>query len=191
MKLLILDRDGVINQDSDAFIKSVEEWLPIPGSIEAMARLTKLGFSIYVATNQSGLGRGLFDKGTLLAMHDRMTNLVEAAGGQIKGIYYCPHHPDDNCDCRKPLPGLLEQISRDASVSVAGAPLVGDSLRDLQAGLAASCQPVLVKTGKGATTLTRLRDTADPLLDALPIFDSLAHFADHLQTGLPLDPGEH
>lgn len=191
MKLLVLDRDGVINQDSDAFIKSVDEWQPIPGSIEAIARLSALGYSIYVATNQSGLGRGLFSEADLQAMHTRMTSLVQEAGGKIEGVYYCPHHPDTGCDCRKPLPGLLKQIAHDTGMPLAGAPMVGDSLRDLQAGDAVSCQPVLVKTGKGQKTLARLRADNDAMLEKLPIFDSLAHFADHLQQGLPLNPGEH
>lgn len=190
MNLLILDRDGVINEDSDAYIKNVGEWIPIPGSIEAIASLSRAGHAIFIATNQSGLGRGLFSLADLTAMHDKLQSLVNDAGGTLGGIYYCPHHPDDQCNCRKPLPGLLEQIATDTGTPLEGAPLIGDSLRDLQAGIAVGCQPILVKTGKGNRTLSKLRSSQDPLLDKLPVFDSLAHYATAVLQGVAITPGE-
>jgi len=174
-KLIILDRDGVINEDSDAYIKTVDEWVPIPGSINAIARLSQAGYTVVVATNQSGIGRGYYDVATLDAMHARMRELVAAQGGEMGGIFYCPHGPDDGCDCRKPLPGLIDQIVTEYG-DVTGAPLIGDSLRDLQAGIARHCQPVLVLTGKGQKTLDKgLPET----LGDVAIFDSLADFVDH------------
>lgn len=180
MALVILDRDGVINEDSDAFIKSQDEWIPLPGSIDAIARLSRGGYTMAVATNQSGLGRGLFGMAELEAMHRRLLQLVIAAGGMIDGIYYCPHRPDEGCTCRKPLPGMLDAIARDLGQPLAGAAVVGDSLRDLEAGLARGCTPYLVRTGKGAATEAKLRASASPLLAGLRIFDSLAECADHL-----------
>ena len=150
MKLIILDRDGVINQDSDAYIKSAEEWHPIPGSIDAIAQLCNAGFSVVVATNQSGLARGLFGLDDLEAIHDKMRRLVEAAGGHIAGIYYCPHLPSAGCTCRKPAPGLLDAIAQDFGTSLAGVAFIGDSLKDLQAGVKRQCQPILLRTGKGS-----------------------------------------
>lgn len=183
MKCLILDRDGVINQDSDAFVKSAAEWLPIAGSIEAIAAFTRAGYRIFVATNQSGLGRGLFDASALLAMHQKMNALVNGAGGRIDGIFYCPHTPDDGCDCRKPLPGLIDQIEHSVGQSLAGSPIVGDSLRDLEAGMARDCLPVLVKTGKGSKTLAKLQADKHPLLDQLTIAESLADYASSVLGG--------
>jgi len=148
MKLIILDRDGVINHDSDDFIKSPEEWRPIPGSLEAIARLTQWGYRVVVATNQSGIGRGLFDMGALNAIHDKMMKAVTQAGGRIDAIFFCPHAPDDGCECRKPKAGLLREIAARYNVSLSGVPCVGDSLRDLQAAVAAGAQPVLVLSGK-------------------------------------------
>ena len=174
-KLIILDRDGVINEDSDAYIKTVDEWVPIPGSIKAIARLSQAGYTVVVATNQSGIGRGYYDAATLDAMHARMRELVAAQGGEMGGIFYCPHGPDDGCDCRKPLPGLIDQIVTEYG-DVTGAPLIGDSLRDLQAGIARHCQPVLVLTGKGQKTLDK---GLPENLGDVAIFDSLADFVDH------------
>jgi D-glycero-D-manno-heptose 1,7-bisphosphate phosphatase len=154
MKLIILDRDGVINEDSDAYIKSPEEWVPVPGSLEAIARLNRAGWTVTVATNQSGVGRGLYDLATLERIHERMKAALAAVGGHIDALYYCPHTPADHCACRKPLPGLLESIARDYGVSLAGVPAIGDSLRDLQAAAAVGAQPILVRTGKGERTLT-------------------------------------
>jgi len=183
MALVILDRDGVINEDSDAFVKSLDEWIPLPGSIDAIARLSRGGFAVAVATNQSGLGRGLFRQADLDAMHQRLDALVTAAGGRLAGIYHCPHKPDDGCDCRKPLPGLLDQLARDLDLPLEDAVMVGDSLRDLEAGLARGCKPILVRTGKGAATEARLRADDSPLLRALVIFDDLSQCADHLLVG--------
>lgn len=154
-KLVILDRDGVINEDSDAYVKSVDEWIPIAGSAEAIARLCKAGYQVAVATNQSGLSRGYFSRTDLDAMHEKMTRVIEEAGGQLAGIFFCPHGPDDGCACRKPLPGLIRQIEDDLSVSADGALMVGDSLRDLQAGQACGCKAALVLTGKGQRTLDK------------------------------------
>jgi D-glycero-D-manno-heptose 1,7-bisphosphate phosphatase len=156
MKLVILDRDGVINRDSDDYIKSASEFDILPGSIEAITHLHKCGFTVVVATNQSGLGRGLFDLDDLEAMHQKLKRTVEAAGGEVSGIFYCPHTPADQCKCRKPLPGLLDAIESEYATSLKGFPLVGDSLRDLQAGAAKGCDPILVKTGKGLKTLEQL-----------------------------------
>ena len=152
MKLVILDRDGVINHDSAAYIKSPEEWKPIPGSLEAIALLNQAGYRVLVATNQSGVGRGLFDMATLNAIHDKMHRALGLVGGRVDGIFYCPHAQDAGCDCRKPKPGLLEEISRRFGVSLEGVPFIGDSLRDLQAATAVGAQPVLVLTGKGKKT---------------------------------------
>lgn len=176
-RLIILDRDGVINEDSDAYIKCPEEWLAIAGSLEAIARLTKAGYRIWVATNQSGIGRGYYDEDTLAAIHDKMHRLVKQAGGQIDGVVYCPHHPDDGCGCRKPRSGLIVQIEEALGRDVQGVALVGDSQRDLECGLDRGCQPVLVRTGKGRRTLEK---GLSPALEAVPVFDSLADYVDAL-----------
>ena len=148
MKLVILDRDGTINQDRDDYVKSADEWEPIPGALEAIARLNHAGWHTVVASNQSGIGRGLFDMATLNAMHLKMHRLLAEHGGRIDAVFFCPHTPDDYCDCRKPLPGLFRQIGERYGVDLSGVPVVGDVLRDLQAGVAAGCQPHLVRTGK-------------------------------------------
>lgn len=178
--LVILDRDGVINEDSDAFIKSVSEWHPIPGSIEAIARLSRAGFIVVVATNQSGLGRGLFSQGDLEAIHGRLNELVTAAGGSLAGIFYCRHRPDEGCKCRKPLPGLIDAIERELGVSAAGAWSIGDSLRDLEAAAAKGCVPVLVLTGKGRRSRDQLVAHADPRLRTARIYNDLAAATDAL-----------
>jgi D-glycero-D-manno-heptose 1,7-bisphosphate phosphatase len=152
MKLVILDRDGTINHDSDQHIKSPAEWKPIKGSLEAIARLTQAGWRVVVATNQSGIGRGLFDMATLNAIHDTMHRAVHQAGGRIDAIFFCPHAGDANCECRKPKPGMLLEIARRMNVQLDGVSMVGDSLRDLQAAAAAGARPVLVLTGKGRKT---------------------------------------
>jgi D-glycero-D-manno-heptose 1,7-bisphosphate phosphatase len=153
---IILDRDGVINYDAVDFIKSVDEWIPLPGSIEAIARLSHAGWRIAVATNQSGLARGLFDLAALHAMHAKMHALVESAGGRIDAVFFCPHAPEERCTCRKPLPGLLTQISAYWNMPLTGIPLVGDRLSDLQAAAAVGARPILVRSGKGAYTETEL-----------------------------------
>ncbi len=152
MKLVILDRDGTINQDSDQYIKSPAEWKPIPGSLEAIARLTQGGWRIVVATNQSGLSRGLFDMSTLNAIHAEMHRAVGQAGGRIDAIFFCPHAADSNCECRKPKPGLLHEIASRFGVELEGVPMVGDSLRDVAAAAAAGAKPWLVLTGNGRKT---------------------------------------
>ena len=153
MKLVILDRDGVINLDSEHYIKSPEEWKPIAGSLEAIARFTQAGFRVVVATNQSGVGRGLFDMATLNAIHDKMHKAVNQLGGRIDAVFFCPHAQDAGCACRKPQPGMLLEIAGRFNVALAGVPAIGDSLRDLQAASAAGARPILVLTGKGQQTL--------------------------------------
>ena len=150
MKLVILDRDGTINADSDEFVKTPEEWTPLPGALEAIARLNHAGWHVVIASNQSGLGRGLFDVASLNAMHTKMHKLLAAQGGRIDAVFYCPHSPDEGCTCRKPLPGLFEQIGERYGVALSDVPAVGDSLRDLQAGALVGCEPHLVLTGKAA-----------------------------------------
>jgi D-glycero-D-manno-heptose 1,7-bisphosphate phosphatase len=152
-KVIVLDRDGVINHDSDQFIKSPDEWRPIPGSLEAVARLNHAGFRVVVATNQSGVGRGLLDIATLNAIHERMHKALAQVGGRIDAIFYCPHTADSQCECRKPKPGMLEEIGRRFNVDMTGIPCVGDSPRDLAAAEAVGAQPMLVLTGKGEKTL--------------------------------------
>jgi len=152
-KLIILDRDGVINYDSDQYIKSPEEWRPIPGSLEAIARLNHAGFRVVVATNQSGLGRGLFDMATMVAINEKLHKALAHVGGRIDAVFYCPHTADSDCDCRKPKPGLLNEIGQRFSVDLTGVPCIGDSLRDLQAAQAVGAQPILVLSGKGEKTL--------------------------------------
>ena len=174
-KILILDRDGVINQDSDAFVKSAAEWIPLPGSIEAIAKLYKAGWILAVATNQSGLARGKFSPLDLDNQHTKMLNLIHQAGGDLHHIAWCPHGPDDGCDCRKPKAGLLDQISQALDLDLTGGFMVGDALRDLQAGQAKGCQAVLVRTGKGMKTLT----TGEGL-EGVMIVDNLAELADYL-----------
>lgn len=149
MKLVILDRDGTINADSDEYIKSPEEWRPLPGALEAIARLNHAGWHVVIASNQSGLGRGLFDVASLNAMHAKMHKLLSAHGGRIDAVFYCPHAPDEGCRCRKPEPGLFEQIAERFGVDLKDVPVVGDGVRDLQGGAAAGCEPHLVLTGKG------------------------------------------
>lgn len=172
--LLILDRDGVINLDSDDYIKTLDEWIPIPSSIEAIARLSQAGWTVAVATNQSGIARGYYDLAVLEAMHARLRELVAEQGGEVGLIVYCPHGPDDGCDCRKPKPGMLRQIGEHYGVDLSGIWFVGDSIGDLEAARAVDCQPVLVKTGKGVRTLGK------PLPEGTLIFDDLAAVASAL-----------
>lgn len=180
-KLIILDRDGVINEDSDAYVKSVDEWIPIPGSIEAIGRLSQAGYTIVVATNQSGIGRGLFDLDDLEAMHAKLSDLVLDAGGELAGIFYCPHKPEDNCNCRKPASGLFDAIAKEFNLELlTGCSMVGDSLRDLQAGLSHHCTPILVRTGKGKKTESLLTEQEDQALQNALIFDDLSLVVDYL-----------
>ena len=152
MKLVILDRDGVINYDSPSYIKSPDEWKPIPRSLDAIARLTQADYRVVVATNQSGVGRGFIEMATMNAIHDKMHRAVGQAGGRIDAVFYCPHAMEANCGCRKPKPGLLEDIGRRFNTSLKDVPCIGDALRDLQAAVAVGALPILVLTGKGART---------------------------------------
>jgi len=153
LKLIVLDRDGVINRDSEQFIKSMDEWRPIPGSLEAIARLNHAGYRVVVATNQSGIGRGLFDMATLNAIHEKMHKALAQVGGRVDALFYCPHTADADCECRKPKPGMLREIGLRFGVDMTGVPCVGDSARDLEAAEAVGAQPLLVLTGKGEDTL--------------------------------------
>jgi D-glycero-D-manno-heptose 1,7-bisphosphate phosphatase len=154
-KIVVLDRDGVINVDSDAFIKSPDEWIALPGSLEAIARLNQAGYRVAVATNQSGIGRGLFDMNALNAMHLKMHRMAAAVGARIDAVFFCPHTADDHCECRKPKPGMLKLIAERFEIDPQDTPMVGDALRDLEAGAALGFRPHLVLTGKGAKTLAK------------------------------------
>lgn len=154
MKLAIIDRDGVINYDSDQYIKTPAEWKPIPQSLEAIARLNHAGYRVVVATNQSGVGRGLFDMSTLNAIHDKMYRALATVGGRIDALFFCPHIDESNCDCRKPKPGMLLDIAKRFNVDLKNVPFIGDSLKDLQAAQAIGAKPILVLTGKGEKTST-------------------------------------
>lgn len=176
VKLVVVDRDGVINYDSDEYIKSVSEWEPIPGSLEALARLTNAGVTVAIASNQSGIARGLFDVEALSTIHQALRQRLSAVGGRIEVIAFCPHGPDDHCDCRKPLPGLLREIRRRVGISLRGAPVIGDSKRDLEAAFAVGARPMLVRTGKGATTEHDL--PCD--WPQIPVFDDLGAAVDDL-----------
>jgi D-glycero-D-manno-heptose 1,7-bisphosphate phosphatase len=166
--LIVLDRDGVINEDSDAYIKSAEEWHAIPSSIVGIAHLVTNGFDVVVASNQSGLGRGLFDRASLQAIHAKMVETIEAGGGWLAGIYICPHRPDDGCDCRKPRTGMLRRIERDFAVSLVGVPFVGDKQSDLDTAAAVRARAILVRTGRGSQTEAGLT------MKNVEVFDNLA-----------------
>ena len=178
IKLIILDRDGALGQVPEDFVHSAEEWAPQPGALEAVARLNHGGWRVVVASNQSGIGRGLFDTATLNAIHARMHKLLAAAGARVDAVFFCPHAPEDDCGCRKPLPGLYHQIAERYGVSISGLPAAGDSLRDMQAAAAAGCEPHLLLSGQ----LRGCRD-GQPLPD-LPegtrVHDDLAAFADFI-----------
>lgn len=178
INLVVLDRDGVINQDSDAYIKSAEEWIPIPGSLEAIARLNHAGFRIVVASNQSGLGRGYFSIDAINAMHRKMRRELSVLGAQIEAIFFCPHAPEVDCKCRKPLPGLLEDIGQRLQTDMTGVPVIGDSFRDIQAAVAVRAFPILVLTGKGQHTIDNYRKD----LAGVPLYKNLAAAADALLT---------
>lgn len=180
MKLLILDRDGVINQDSDAYIKSVAEWHPIPGSLEGMARLYQGGFRLAIASNQSGLGRHLFTIDDLNAIHRKLVRELASLGCQIEAIFFCPHTPDAHCFCRKPLPGLLHEIASRLQISLHGVPCIGDAWRDLESALAVGASPILVRSGKGLRTQAEHADELARL--GIPVYADLAEVADHLLT---------
>ena len=175
-KLVILDRDGVINRDSAEFVKNTGEFEPLPGSIEAIAELGRAGYTVAIASNQSGLARGLFDRRALRAMHRKLRRLVAAAGGRVDRIVVCPHGPDDGCRCRKPRPGLLLRLARHYDMTLDGVPVIGDSLRDLEAAVAAGAQPILVRTGNGHKTARSLPAAQRQV----PVFDDLAAAAKEL-----------
>lgn len=183
--LVILDRDGVINQDSPDFIKSPEEFIPLPGSLQAIALLCEAGFEVVVASNQSGVGRGLFSLETLERIHEKLRCEATTKGGEISGIYYCPHKPDDGCDCRKPKPGLLEQIATTYDRSLSGVPVIGDSMRDLESAIAAGAEPILVRTGNGRRTEVKLRDDSK-----IRVYDDLAAAAAALVNATNVEAGE-
>ena len=173
MRLVILDRDGVINEDSDAYIKSPAEWRPLPGSLEAIARLTQAHYHIVVISNQSGISRGLFDLDTLHQIHARMLQEVSQLGGRIDAIYYCPHAPEDECQCRKPKAGMFRDLATRLKISLDNVPAIGDSLRDLQAARAVNARPILVRSGKG-------RITEQQGVDGVEVYDDLAVAVDRL-----------
>ena len=190
LKLIILDRDGTINEDRDDYVKSPDEWVPIPGALEAIARLNHALWHPVVATNQSGLARGLFDASALNAVHIKMNQALAKVGGRIDAVFFCPHGPSEGCRCRKPLPGLFEMIAERYGVELTDVALVGDSLRDLEAGTAVGCQPHLVRTGKGA----RLdEEQLEQILEQVPgaqVHTDLAAFAEHLIQGQRKERGE-
>ncbi len=171
---VLIDRDGVINHDSDHFIKSPEEWKPIEGSLEAIALLNKHDYHVVVITNQSGIARGLLDEAMLEKIHAKMYQLTAEKGGKIDAVYFCPHGPGSNCACRKPKPGLLELFAMDKNISLRGIAFIGDALRDVQAAQAAGASPILVKTGKGQQTLIE-----NPYLN-IPVFENLYEAAKHI-----------
>lgn len=175
LKLVILDRDGTINEDSDLFIKSAAEWVPIAGALQAIARLNQMDWQVVVATNQSGLARGLFDMAALNSIHNKMHRLLAAEGGRIDAVFFCPHAPGEGCHCRKPEPGLFEEIAQRFSIDLAQVPAVGDSLRDLQAAARAGAKPHLVLTGKGQKTLEQ-----GNLPEGTIVHADLAAFADEM-----------
>jgi D-glycero-D-manno-heptose 1,7-bisphosphate phosphatase len=177
MKLVILDRDGVVNQDSANFIKSPNEWIALPGSLEAIALLNQSGFRVAIATNQSGISRGLFDMAMLNSINDKMHRALAQLGGRIDAMFYCPHAADDNCTCRKPKTGMVDDIARRFSVDLSEVFAVGDSLRDLQAFHDAGCKPILVRSGKGEETLSQANLPKDTL-----IFADLNEAAQHIIT---------
>lgn len=185
IKLVILDRDGTINEDRDDYVKSADEWQPVPGSLEAIARLNQAGWHVVIATNQSGLGRGLFDMEALNRMHRKMHDGLLQHGGRIDAVFFCPHAPEDECRCRKPLPGLFEEIAERYGIDLHGVPAVGDSLRDLQAATSAGCTPHLVRTGKGgeldADGLAQLARQ----VPGVTVHDDLAAFAEALLASAP------
>ncbi|HEC11793.1 MAG TPA: D-glycero-beta-D-manno-heptose 1,7-bisphosphate 7-phosphatase [Acidiferrobacteraceae bacterium] len=180
MRLVILDRDGVINEDSDDFIKSPEEWIPIPGSLEAITRLCREDYRVVLATNQSGVARGLFDMDTLNQIHLRMLDQIRQKGGEIDAIFFCPHGPDDGCDCRKPKAGMFRDIADRLHINITGVPVVGDSLRDIQAAQVVDALPILVLTGKGKKTLDNMGKDE---IKGMAVFEDLYAFSEALIAG--------
>lgn len=176
MRLAILDRDGVINQDSENFICSPDDWQPIPGSLEAIAQLNQAGYRVVIATNQSGLARGFLTLEDLHQIHNKMLRQLAEVGGNIEAIFFCPHGPKSNCSCRKPRPGLFHDIANRLGIPLTGVPVIGDSVRDIQAANAAGAYPILVLTGKGKETLNELQELAG----SVPVYANLAAVVDDL-----------
>lgn len=179
MRLAILDRDGVINEDAADYIRTPEQWVPIPGSLEAIARLCRAEYRVVIVTNQSGVGRGLYTLDMMNKINMRMFELINQKGGEIDAVLFCPHAPDAGCECRKPKPGMFHELARRLKVNLTGIPAVGDSARDLEAAVAAGASPVLVRTGNGARTVETIRDGDNERLKQVPVFDDLAAFVDH------------
>ena len=184
VSLVILDRDGVINHDSDDYIKSPDEWQPLPGSLEAIARLCRADYTVVVATNQAGVGRGLFSQEMLIRIHRKMASSIRDKGGRLDSVFFCPHSPAEQCGCRKPKPGMLLEISDRLGIGLSGVPVVGDSLRDLEAAEAAGATPVLVKTGRGRLTQEKLsKGELSHTLGQTPVYADLAAFTDAVLDG--------
>ena len=177
MKLIVIDRDGVINEDSDDYIKSPDEWVPVPGSLEAIVRLNRAGFIVTVATNQSGLSRGYFDLKTLSAIHRKMESMLFEQGGRVDAVFYCPHGPKDNCECRKPKPGLLNDIGYRFQVNMSSVMFIGDTISDIKAAKAAKAKPVLVRTGKGKNTEQLLEENS---FNDVPVYENLFEAVDFI-----------
>ena len=175
MKLIILSRDGVINFGSDNLIKSADEWEPIPGSLQAMGRLSQAGYTLVIATNQSGLARGLYDIQTLYDIHAKLGRMLEQYGGHVSSVFFCPHGPDDDCDCRKPKDGLFRDIMARYQRTLDGVPAIGDAMRDVEAARSAGARPILVRTGKGEKTLQKAKPKQ---LKGVPVYNDLADAAD-------------
>ena len=184
MSLVILDRDGVINHDSDDYIKSPDEWQPLPGSLEAIARLCRADYTVVVATNQAGVGRGLFSLEMLIRIHSKMASSIRDKGGRLDAVFFCPHSPPDQCGCRKPKPGMLLEISDRLGIGLSGVPVVGDSMRDLEAAAAAGAMPVMVQTGRGRLTQEKLsQGELSHTLGQIPVYADLAAFTDAVLDG--------
>ena len=184
VSLVILDRDGVINYDSDDYIKSPDEWLPLPGSLEAIARLCRADYTVIVATNQAGVGRGIFSLDMLIRIHTKMASSIRDKGGRLDSVFFCPHSPTDQCACRKPKPGMLLEISDRLGIGLSGVPFVGDSLTDLKAAAAATAIPVMVQTGQGMLTQEKLSQGGlSQTVRQAPVYADLAEFTDALLDG--------
>jgi D-glycero-D-manno-heptose 1,7-bisphosphate phosphatase len=180
VKLVILDRDGTINHEREDYIKSPEEWVPLPGALEAIARLNHAGWHVVVATNQSGIGRGLFDMVALNAMHAKMNQMLAKVGGRVEAVFFCPHTPEDHCSCRKPMPGLFQMIGQRFGRSLDGVPMVGDLPRDVLAAQSVGCEPHLVRTGQAATMPESELQSLRQQVAGLTIHPNLSAFADYL-----------
>jgi D-glycero-D-manno-heptose 1,7-bisphosphate phosphatase len=178
-RIIVLDRDGVINEESDDYIKTPDEWIPLPGSLDAISALSRAGFRLAITTNQSGVGRGLYTLEMLESIHDKMIACIRAAGGKVDGIFFCPHLPDEGCDCRKPKPGMLRQVAMLFDCDPASLQVIGDSMRDLEAARSVGARPILVRTGYGRETEKLLPDNSP-----VRVFDNLAEAASALTNGL-------